>query len=147
MTRRDFLRGEAADRSWLNELDREYVRHEYWHPHQAGRNFDERVRASQGPNYAPRPKWQQDENGLYKGRGPRSYRRSDDRILEDINERLCDNPYIDASEIDVEVSNGDVTLKGSVNDRDSKWLAEDIGESVAGVNHVDNCLHVKKKGI
>jgi hyperosmotically inducible periplasmic protein len=147
MTRRDFLRGEAPDSSWLGELDRENVRHEYWHPHQAGRSFDERVRISQGPDYSRRPEWHQDENGLFKGKGPRSYRRSDERILEDINDRLCDNPYIDASEVDVEVSNGEVTLTGSVNDRDSKWLAEDIGESVAGVNHVDNFLRVKKMGV
>ena len=147
MTRREFLRGEVRDRTWFDELDRENIRHDYWHPHQMGRSFDERAQISQGPDYSRRPEWRQDENGFFKGKGPRSYRRRDERILEDINDRLCDNPYIDASEIDVEVSDGEVTLKGSVNDRDSKWLAEDIGESVAGVNHVDNCLRVKKAGI
>jgi len=88
-----------------------------------------------------------DENGLYRGKGPRSYQRRDERIVEEINDRLCDNPYIDASEIDVEVSNGDVILKGSVNDRESKRLAEDIGDSVAGVKNVENRLRVKKAGI
>ena len=91
--------------------------------------------------------WQQDEIGMHRGKGPRSYQRSDDRIIEDINDRLCDNPYIDASEIDVEVANGDVTLKGTVNDRESKRLAEDIGDSVAGVNNVENRLRVRKQGI
>ncbi len=91
--------------------------------------------------------WHQDENGLYRGKGPRSYQRRDERIVEDINDRLCDNPYIDASEIDVEVANGEVTFKGSVNDRESKRLAEDIGDSVSGVKNVENRLRVKKAGI
>lgn len=95
----------------------------------------------------PGDAWHQDENGLYRGKGPRSYQRRDERIMEDINDRLCDNPYIDASEIDVEVSNGEVIFKGSVNDRQSKRLAEDIGDSVPGVKNVENRLRVKKADV
>jgi osmotically-inducible protein OsmY len=42
--------------------------------------------------------------GLYAGRGPRGYRRSDERIREDINDRLTDDWYIDASDVEVIVN-------------------------------------------
>lgn len=83
----------------------------------------------------------------HRGKGPRDYRRRDERILEDINDRLCDNAYIDASEMEVSVSSGDVVLAGRVEDRESKRLAEDIAESVAGVQNVENRLRVAIKGI
>jgi hypothetical protein len=83
----------------------------------------------------------------HKGKGPRDYKRRDERILEDINDRLCDNPYLDASEIEVRVSEGNVVLSGSVENRESKRLAEDIAESVSGVENVENGLRVHMRGI
>jgi len=80
--------------------------------------------------------------GKYKGRGPKGYRRSDDRIKEDINDRLSDDSHVDASDIDVTVSNCEVTLSGTVESRDVKRRAEDIAESVSGVTHVQNNLRV-----
>jgi osmotically-inducible protein OsmY len=78
----------------------------------------------------------------HRGRGPRNYRRSDERISEDINDRLTDHPYLDASDIEVIVDGGEVTLNGSVESRQAKRLAEDIAESVAGVTNVENRLRV-----
>lgn len=94
-----------------------------------------------------RDEWHQDENGLHRGKGPRSHRRTDDRILEDINERLCDNPYLDASDVEVSVKDGEVILAGTVDDRQAKRLAEDIGDAVPGVKNVENRLRVKVQGI
>lgn len=83
----------------------------------------------------------------HRGKGPRNYKRSDERILEDINDRLCDNPYLDASEVEVRVSEGNVVLSGSVENREAKRLAEDIAESVSGVENVENGLRVHMRGI
>jgi hypothetical protein len=80
--------------------------------------------------------------GRHYGRGPRNYRRSDDRIEEDINEQLTRHPEIDATEIEVNVNNGEVTLTGTVDDRYDKRLAEDIAESVSGVRDVHNQIRV-----
>ncbi|HVF45172.1 MAG TPA: BON domain-containing protein [Pyrinomonadaceae bacterium] len=82
-------------------------------------------------------------SGLYRGRGPKNYRRSDDRIREEINDRLTDNDWLDASDIDVSVGSGEVMLSGTVDSRYSKRLAEDIAESVTGVAHVQNNLRVQ----
>src|SRR6185369_6685998 len=43
----------------------------------------------------------------YEGRGPKGYRRSDERVKEDINDRLSEG-YLDATEIEVQVSSGEV---------------------------------------
>jgi hypothetical protein len=78
----------------------------------------------------------------FAGRGPRNYRRSDARIEEDVNERLTAHPGIDATEIEVRVNDGEVTLAGTVDDRRSKRLAEDIADSVSGVRDVHNELRI-----
>jgi hypothetical protein len=78
----------------------------------------------------------------HRGRGPRNYQRSDDRIREDVNERLSDDVRVDASEIEVTVQGREVTLTGTVRDRNEKRWAEDIVEAVAGVSHVQNNLRV-----
>ena len=76
--------------------------------------------------------------GPHVGRGPNGYRRSDERILEDVCERLMQHGRIDARNLDVIVSNGEVTLRGTVPSRDMKRAAEDVAESVFGVADVRN---------
>jgi osmotically-inducible protein OsmY len=80
--------------------------------------------------------------GPHTGRGPSGWRRSDDRISEDVNERLQRHGQIDASSIIVGVKEGEVTLSGSVNSRLEKRMAEDVAESCSGVREVHNNLRV-----
>ncbi len=80
----------------------------------------------------------------YRGRGPKNYQRSDERIREEVCERLAVDHDIDASEIEVSVSSGVVTLGGSVQDRQMKRLAEDVSELVLGVRDVQNNLRVAR---
>jgi osmotically-inducible protein OsmY len=82
--------------------------------------------------------------GPFTGRGPRGYQRSDERIKEDINDRLTMHGRVDASEIDVQVANREVTLTGSVSNREAKRMAEDVAESVQGVSEVHNQLRVRQ---
>ena len=82
--------------------------------------------------------------GEHRGRGPKGYRRSDDRIREDINDRLTDDSWLDATHIDVQVADGEVTLTGTVNSRDAKRRAEDIAERVSGIDDVQNNLKVSR---
>lgn len=76
----------------------------------------------------------------HRGRGPKSYVRSDERIREDVNDRLTDDVWLDASEIEVTVERGEVTLAGSVEGRRAKRRAEDLADTVSGVRHVQNNL-------
>lgn len=82
--------------------------------------------------------------GRFYGRGPRGYRRSDERIREDVNERLAMHPDLDPSEVDVAVENGVVKLSGVVEDRGEKRLVEDIIEDVMGIDDIDNDLKVRR---
>jgi PleD family two-component response regulator len=77
------------------------------------------------------------------GRGPKGYRRSDDRIREDVNEELTRHPDIDPSDIEVRVEQCEVTLTGTVDHRHAKRLAEDLAERVSGVTEVHNQIRVK----
>lgn len=79
----------------------------------------------------------------YAGRGPRGYQRGDERIREDICDRLTDDHRIDASDIEVQVNKGEVTLAGSVRSREEKRCAEDVIERISGVRDVNNHLKVK----
>jgi hypothetical protein len=81
--------------------------------------------------------------GDHRGRGPKGYRRSDERVREDINDRLTDDRRLDASEIEVAVLEGEVTLSGTVFRREDKRRAEDIAEHVSGVTHVQNNLRLQ----
>jgi osmotically-inducible protein OsmY len=81
--------------------------------------------------------------GRNRGRGPKNYHRSDERIRDDINDRLTDNDWLDASEVEVAVVSGEVTLSGAVDSRYAKRIAEDIAESVIGVSNVQNNLRVQ----
>lgn len=77
------------------------------------------------------------------GKGPKGYTRTDERILEEVHERLSYG-YLDASEIEVQVKGGEVTLKGTVNSKADRRIAEDAIDDVVGVKEVDNRLKVKR---
>lgn len=82
--------------------------------------------------------------GGFRGKGPAGYQRSDERIREDISDMLTDDDDIDASGIEVQVKNGEVTLTGHVPDRRTKRMAEDLVERATGVKDVTNNLRVQR---
>lgn len=81
----------------------------------------------------------------YRGVGPSSYRRADARVLDDVHERLCDDDLLDASDIEVRCEDGVITLEGTVEDRRMKHRAEDLADSVRGVDRIDNRIRVKDR--
>ncbi len=80
--------------------------------------------------------------GGYRGRGPKDYQRSSDRIREDVCDRLSDDDRLDATNIQVRVEGNEVVLSGTVHDRYQKRYAEDLVESISGVRNVENRLKV-----
>lgn len=80
----------------------------------------------------------------YRGRGPRGFRRSDERLREQVCEVLSDHDEIDASEMEVVVKDGEVILTGIVEERRMKYLAEQAADSVPGVMEVQNNLRVRR---
>ena len=85
-----------------------------------------------------------DIDGPHRGRGPRGYQRSDERIHEDVCDRLAAHGAVDATDIEVKVEKCEVTLTGTVPDRRTKRLAEGVAEGVRGVVDVHNQLRLAK---
>jgi hypothetical protein len=83
--------------------------------------------------------------GPESGHGPQGYQRTDERIYEDVCDRLMQHGRIDASDMTVSVSNHEVTLSGTVNSRSAKRTAEDLAEAVPGVTNVHNQLKVNQR--
>ena len=135
---------DAADRSYFTSDSG------HWRTSGRGRDYgdDDRSWLGGGPNWGREFGWGREsrdrgvEAGRFTGRGPRGYQRSDERIREDVCDRLTMNGDVDASNIEVEVVGAEVTLRGTVDSRSSRRLAEDVAESVHGVRHVHNEIRV-----
>ena len=140
--REDYLRYEAQSPGAEVEHREPYTRH---------RGPQDADSASWAAKPWPRERggyWRQYESqrAPYAGRGPKDYRRSDDRVREEICDCMTDDPLLDASDIVVQVSNGEVTLSGSVSSREQKRRAEDVADRVSGVKDVTNQLRVAREG-
>lgn len=79
----------------------------------------------------------------HSGKGPKGWRRSDAAIYEDANEALFRSTEVDASDIDVSVREGVVTLSGFVDSRTSKREAEFCMEHIHGIKDVKNNLQIR----
>jgi hypothetical protein len=120
-------RGEPRDGSGLREQSQ-----------YGGQGLTGRVQWGGGPERT------QTDVGGFAGRGPAGYTRSDERILDEVCQRLTDDDHVDASEIEVEVTRGDVTLTGVVPDRQTRRRAEACVESIRGVTDIFNMLKVRR---
>jgi hypothetical protein len=76
-------------------------------------------------------------------RSNRHYTRTDERIRDDIAERLYRTEHLDPSEVTVDLKDGIVTLAGSVPVRRMKHDIEDIAIDTLGVKHVENRIRVR----
>jgi osmotically-inducible protein OsmY len=79
----------------------------------------------------------------HRGRGPRGYTRSDERIRDDVSDRLMEDWQVDATDIEVTVAAAEVTLSGTVDSRAAKRRAENLAADVLGVKDVQNRLRVQ----
>ena len=84
----------------------------------------------------------QDKIADHRGKGPKGYTRSADRIRDDVCDRLTDDDRLDATDINVQVQDHDVILTGTVHNREEKRRAEDLVDSISGVNNVENRLRI-----
>jgi osmotically-inducible protein OsmY len=58
---------------------------------------------------------------------------------------LTHHGQVDAHDIQVDVQNCEVTLRGTVDSRQTKRIAEDIANSVWGVRDVHNQLRIRQE--
>lgn len=87
--------------------------------------------------------------GTYYGEGEESEHHgeaawADEKLRDEIREQLTHHPNVPGGEVEVLVEGGEVTLQGTVEDRDIRWLVEDLVEAVSGVSLVHNRLRVAR---
>jgi hypothetical protein len=108
----------------------------------SGQRFSQAPGSQGGQTFRGHPSGGAYHGRGFAGRGPKGYQRSDERIKEQLSDRLMDDDDIDASEITVDVKGGEVTLTGMVSSREEKRAAEEIAEQSPGVREVQNHLRV-----
>lgn len=148
-SRQDDARSDYAHASWTQEHD--YQGPRYGTPHRPGRGGEgsqhahEDTYGSAGFRQQGKRYWfdGSDERGHFRGTPPRGYQRSDERLRELACERLTDAD-LDASDIEVKVSQATVTLEGSVSARWMKHQAEDLIDDLGGVKDIQNHLRVNR---
>jgi osmotically-inducible protein OsmY len=84
------------------------------------------------------------DDSSYAGLGPRGYKRSQEKIKDEVCGALWRDPDVDATEIAVTVQDNRVTLRGFVDSRHSRRHAEVVAESIFGVEEVLNLLRIKR---
>ncbi len=92
------------------------------------------------------PQGNPERKGEHHGKGPKGYQRSDERIREDVSEALYHDGDVDASDIEIEVSSGELTLTGTVASRMEKRHVEEVAERCSGVRDVQNRLRIQSPG-
>ena len=85
------------------------------------------------------------ERSGFFGKGPKGYKRSDEKIKEEVSEALYRDQRIDATEIEVSVNDGLVCLRGTVDTRAAKRAAEECVDRIAGVEDVQNELRLRRE--
>ena len=118
---------------------------------QYGQRFGQQQRYGQPqqgqPQYGQRPGYSPyvgypDTRARRFGTGPKGYQRSDERLKEDISERLMEAHHIDSSDVSVEVRGAKVVLEGTVPSRHMKHAIEDLVDVCPGVQDIDNRVRV-----
>lgn len=89
--------------------------------------------------------WREEQGRRQTNSGPRSRRKSDESLTQEIREILTADPELEATDVEVEVEGGAVTLRGAVVDSDARLLAEELVESLSGVREVHNRLRVERE--
>jgi hypothetical protein len=103
---------------------------------QSGQRYGQQYGRQYGPRYGYQPRTRRFTTG------PKGYQRSDERLKEDICERLMELHHIDSSDVSVEVRGARVVLEGTVPSRHMKHAIEDLVDACPGVQDIDNRVRV-----
>lgn len=81
----------------------------------------------------------------HHGKGKKNDKRLDKTIYAEVCEKLSATPYVDATAIEVSVKEGVVELKGMVEDRKMKKMAELVLENISGIKDIQNGLTLQRR--
>ncbi|EHP44113.1 hypothetical protein OR16_03982 [Cupriavidus basilensis OR16] len=136
---RSYGRESARRRGGEADDDRDHEHEDRGVLYNVGRRIGEAV----GDLFGRHERYRYQEHESYAG--PRGYQRSDDSIRDQICERLSWARRVDVSDVSVDVSNGVVSLSGTVRDRGQKYYIEEVADDTYGVIEVNNDIRVRRE--
>lgn len=134
-----YSREAARQRGWETD-DREDYRDDGREDHGVLYNLGRRIGEAVGDLFGT------DQREHERKAGPRGYQRSDDRIRDQVCERLSYARGVDVSDVSVDVNDGVVSLTGTVRERGQKYYIEDLADGTYGVKEVNNDIRVRREG-
>ncbi|MCY1272789.1 BON domain protein [compost metagenome] len=134
-----YSREAARQRGWETDYREDY-RDDDQEDHGVLYNLGRRIGEAVGDLFGT------DQREPERKAGPRGYQRSDERIRDQICERLTYARGVDVSDVSVDVSNGVVSLTGTVCERGQKYYIEDLADGTYGVKEVNNDIRVRREG-
>lgn len=120
------------------------IDHERWPAgHYRGRGNDQSHTGPHGEWLGLTPRWVVPPERRQEARGPKSYRRCDERLAEEVNDRIASLGQVeDMHGVSFDVRDAIVVLSGYVRSRRAKRLAEDEVADVWGIDDVINELRI-----
>lgn len=79
----------------------------------------------------------------HAGKGPRGWTLRDERLIEEVSDRLMDDRLLDARQVEVSANAGVITLAGQVPGASDAAHAEMLARQAPGVTGVVNRLQVR----
>lgn len=149
-----FTRRDIGRLGGRNRFGEERIRHDSFQDDQFRNDYDPTYEDEYGMRHpyehGGSNRWSDDirsesSHENHFGKGPRGYQRSENRIIEEASEILARDFNLDASDIEIEVKDRCLYLKGEVHSRKDKRMAEELVEDVSGIDDVQNQLKIKKK--
>lgn len=122
----------------------------YWYRSASPDTYDERYGSAmrdigrfEGSSHQTIGQRMRDEHRRFPA-GPKGYKRSDERIRDDLCDTLSQAHDIDASEVEVKVQSSEVVLTGTVPERHMKLRIEQLADRIPGVTDVNNQIRVRR---
>ena len=79
----------------------------------------------------------------HRGKGPRNHARSDAGLQAHVSELLTEHDEIDASNLDVHVADGAITLTGTLDDGHMRGKLDELLGGIAGVRAIHMSIAVR----
>jgi hypothetical protein len=95
-------------------------------------------------DYDPSYKDQYQVKKNYYGLGPKGYKRSDMRLKDEACLLMNQDPILDSTNIQIDVLNNVIYLRGIVDSRRDKKRAEVLVEDIYGIEDVQNQLKIAR---
>ncbi len=128
----------------FSELNQTFRESDSYDEFEDGPSSDSGQRNSYSSDFDPSYRDQYEIKRNYYGFGPKGYKRSDQKLKDEASLLLNQDPILDSSNINIEVFNNVIYLRGFVDSRKDKKRAELLIEDIFGIEDIQNQLKIMR---